>query len=131
MKRLPKKLSDRILVALTDLETCEADPRYTIHMGRFHVPNVITGACSVCLAGSVMAKTLGAAPELYLVPGNFAAHLKNQLRELDTVRCGNGPVKDWFDISESNELTQLCYYDRPEWKLHMLDIVGRLQAEGL
>jgi len=55
------KLSTMILWALTDMEKCEADPRYTINMGSWHTPELRDEqgtVCHVCMAGSVMAQRM-------------------------------------------------------------------------
>lgn len=157
MKKLPKKLSDRILVALHDLELVEADPRYKIDMDTWHKPN---GQCAVCLAGSVMAKTLNAPIKVELDTCDFPYEIEEQLEGLNAVRCGaDRPLISDKDIScwEKENPARICFsyfYDchelawfsskekeklgrmsnsprsRETWKLHMLDIVGRLKAEG-
>lgn len=60
--RLPVRPSDLILLALSDLEKCENDPRYKICMSCWHIPSYKEESmeCLVCLAGAVMAKTLNA-----------------------------------------------------------------------
>lgn len=85
----PEPLSDvpsvAILQALEDLEACERDPRYEIHMNAWHEEE--DGQCLVCLAGSVMAQRLGASVGEYLEPGDFERE-SNKLRALDNFRCG-------------------------------------------
>lgn len=61
MSKLPDKPSDLIELALTDLEKCESDPYYEIDMGSWHHPE--DGKCLVCLAGAVMAQSLGDNPK--------------------------------------------------------------------
>jgi hypothetical protein len=56
--KLPDLPSALIRVALEDLEKCEKDPRYEISMGDFHF--AYQNKCYVCLAGAVIAQTLGA-----------------------------------------------------------------------
>lgn len=128
MKALPKKLSDRILLALHDLELCEADPNYEIEMGNWHVP--WKGICEVCLSGSVMAKTLRTPIIDTKYPKNFPDKLRDQLEDIELVRTGTGPVDDWYFTYETMMLDDLSDKNRDEWKLHMCDVIGRLQAEG-
>jgi len=130
MKTLPKKLSDRVLLALKDFEACEASPNYTIYMGRWHRP--IDDGCSVCFAGAVMAGTLDISAQLDASPSAFSYTLDSQLRELDDVRDGSADdVRGWFDGDERQELADMSDNNRKQWKLQMIGIVGRLQAEGL
>lgn len=91
MKKLPDKLSELILLALDDLELCEADPRYVIDMGFWHLPNFPEdGQCSVCLAGSVMSQTLKVRIGTNKCPSNTSQHHK--LRALDYIRRGDLPT---------------------------------------
>jgi len=57
--QLPNKPSELILLALGDLKKVERSKKYEVNMSQWHKPN---GACKVCLAGSVIAMTLGADP---------------------------------------------------------------------
>ena len=58
-KPLPDKPWELIRLALHDLELCEASPRYKINMGTWHSADLTKrNVCNVCLAGSVMAKSL-------------------------------------------------------------------------
>ena len=57
---LPKKPSVLLKLALKDLETCRNSPKYTIDMDYWFYTN--GNECTVCLAGAVMAQTLGFDP---------------------------------------------------------------------
>jgi hypothetical protein len=58
---LPSKPSDLIELALADLRKCEAQSdKYKIKMSEWHLPYAFGKKCAVCLAGAVMAQTLGA-----------------------------------------------------------------------
>ena len=57
-------LSAVIRVALDDLARVESDPRYKVNMTQWHRP--IAGVCHVCLAGAIMAETLGVPPEAFI-----------------------------------------------------------------
>lgn len=82
---LPTKPSALIRTALADLAKCEADPRYSIDMGKWHVPN--GSHCAVCLAGAVMAQSLGAKWAASLAPYNFGRE-QPALRSLDMFITG-------------------------------------------
>lgn len=59
---LPRKLSETIRVALTDLASVERSPRFIVDMGTWFQrsdPEDRQTPCEVCFAGSVMARTLG------------------------------------------------------------------------
>ncbi len=70
MSKLPDKPSELIRVALADLRKCEEDPCYEINMAEWHAPH--GGRCEVCLAGSVMAQSLGADPDCSHSPKQFS-----------------------------------------------------------
>jgi len=56
-QRLPEKLSALIRLAVADAKSCEADSKYELNMSTwFHRGE---DECSVCMAGAVMARTLG------------------------------------------------------------------------
>lgn len=84
------KPSELIRVALADLEAVEKDDRYRVDMGVWHgqYEDVADGRCSVCLAGSVMAKSLGAAHVNNLIPDDFGVDLARSLMALDSFRMG-------------------------------------------
>lgn len=144
-KKLPDKLSKLLQVAMEDLELCENDPRYVIDMRDWHNPN---GQCAVCLAGSVMAKSLGEDPnDPYVSINNYNSELQNKMLALNNIRCGEFALAfnnldhdftattlpdDYVDFTGVySSLAHLSRNDRPEWKLHMQSIIGILEAEGL
>jgi hypothetical protein len=82
--KLPKKLSELIRLALTDLRKVERNKNYKVDMNTWHTPN---GVCRVCLAGAVMAGTLGADPTTVAAPSYYGRD-SGKLAALDEVRCG-------------------------------------------
>lgn len=87
-KTLPKKLSDCLELALKDLAQVERMKRtYTVSMYRWHEPN---GKCTVCLAGSVMARTLERDPSDDCGPTSFDdARTRDRLYALNFLRQGD------------------------------------------
>jgi hypothetical protein len=90
---LPDKPSELLKVALADLEAVEGDSRYNIDLLTWHEPNEYgDGRCVVCLAGSVMAKSLGADIELDLGPSaedlGISIATSNKLYALNNFRIG-------------------------------------------
>jgi hypothetical protein len=62
MTELPDTLSGLLELALNDLRKCESDPRFKINMWRYYMIDTsedVEQVCHVCLAGAVMAGTLG------------------------------------------------------------------------
>lgn len=60
--KLPDKLSDLLELALDDLAKTERLPRYVIDMATWHAPMLFSEQCAVCLAGCVLARTVGLDP---------------------------------------------------------------------
>ena len=92
------KPSELIRVALKDLRACELDPRYEIDMLVWHDPNLIKGVevpypqarpCQVCLAGSVMAQSLGTNPQKLTHPREFEDDTRAALFALEEFRAGH------------------------------------------
>jgi len=83
--------SDLIDLALNDLEAVERNPKYRVEMRAWHEP-VGRGknrVCEVCLAGAVMANTLGCKPRDEVEPWYFDdCTLTNTLNALDAFRFG-------------------------------------------
>lgn len=85
---LPNKLSDLLVIALADLKACEEDDNYTIYMRDWHKPNDI-GQCEVCMAGAVMAKTLGTAKDVRHEPfQDLFTPNRPKLMAINDVRLG-------------------------------------------
>lgn len=83
---LPSKLSDLLEVALKDLTSVRRSKRYHVNMAVWHTP--IEGECQVCLAGAVMARTLGIEPEKDADPYNMPQRLSRPLEALNELRLG-------------------------------------------
>jgi hypothetical protein len=106
--QLPNKLSECIKVALHDLELCKNDDRYIIDFQKWHdiintSPgqfNTNTFKCSVCFAGSVMAKTLQADIKTRCIPSDFSYEDHVRLSALDDIR--QGYVKSALRIMDIN-----------------------------
>lgn len=88
---LPDKLSALIRVAVADMRKVQADERYTLDAWEWHTATNEPGdapLCAVCMAGAVIAGTLGTNPEHSASPDDFAAPISRKLEALDSVRCG-------------------------------------------
>jgi len=86
--RLPRKPSELIRLALSDLRKCEAAPDIKVNMNYWLVP--IPGGCAVCLAGAVMRQSLGMIPQKGLTPSSCDLDVQDAdaLRALNEFRCG-------------------------------------------
>lgn len=88
--RLPHKMSALIMLALGDLMKVERSKKYTINMGIWHEPDWHQSApCSVCFAGSVMAKTLDTPLDDSRFPEHFSGHNSAALYALNALRSGS------------------------------------------
>lgn len=85
---LPNKPSELIVLALADLIKCERSSKYAIAMDTgWHAPRS-PSTCEVCLAGGVIAQTLGASPNDFKMPTCYKIGLQRKLDALDDFRCG-------------------------------------------
>ena len=81
--KLPDTPSALIRVALADLQKCIDDPMYKIDMRTWHKPVDNGKHCSVCLAGSVLAKTFKVPPrESVPTPRPFARRFSSDCKKL-------------------------------------------------
>ena len=99
MKSLPNKPSELVELAILDLKAIEQNPNYLIAMDSWHVgsyrdhPNIERPRCLVCLAGAVMAQSLGIETTMTVKPWDPIFHsdvtLEGKLAALDSFRNGN------------------------------------------
>ncbi|GEM_PF-3962955 len=59
MAALEVSLGAAVSQALSDLEACETDDKYTINQNVWHAWQADSQTCGVCLSGATIAKTLG------------------------------------------------------------------------
>lgn len=89
--------SERILLAVEDVEAAERSPHYAVEMTTWHAPDQRLGVCAVCLAGAVLANRHPIRPHQVYVgpfdaegPGEYStsAHWDRILSGLDELRNG-------------------------------------------
>ena len=83
---LPDNPSDLIEMALADLRKVERSRLYTVNMATWHTP--ANRRCHVCLAGSVMAMTLGASPKDEVDYTEYGEEVSRKLDALNDFRRG-------------------------------------------
>ena len=131
---LPSKPSALIRVALADLQKCEKDKRYGIDMGDWHQPHAKL-CCVVCLAGSVMAQSLGAQIGESRTPDDWSNTVARQLFALDDFRQGD--VSDGLEVlgfSSERRKTSIPEYEHDDpvpFHKAMNDMADMLEREGL
>ena len=126
--KLPDKPSKLIKIAVRDMEKCMRDSRYEIDMRVWHGPG-FTGKCKVCLAGSVLAKTVKLPIAIDYCTTRLDDNIDNKLALLDEFRKG------YFDSIGRNDLTNAfsCQWDAnnpQEVAENLLMIAGILEADG-
>jgi len=92
----PKTLGKAIEIALNDLNLVEKDKKFEVAMDNAWLENYDTSReCTVCFAGSVMAKTCNLEEKAFgknaisLSPDNFTKEWKNTFNALDSIRRYN------------------------------------------
>lgn len=133
--KLPDKPSALIRLALRDLEKCERSSKYKVEMAYWHDPN---GKCKVCLAGSVIAKTLGVKPNQQLHPDDCTDNdTRRKLFALNAFRLGgiHGGL-DEMGIERPNTIPMTVpreFYkeNSTKFKVFMRGVATMLAKEGL
>ena len=86
LKILPRLPSALLTLALDDLEKTEAMSEvYKVHMSNWHA--AYTERCYVCLAGAVMAQTIGINPREFVFPEDLPDN-EGQLEAINFLRRG-------------------------------------------
>lgn len=135
--QLPDKPSELIRLALSDLRKCEGDPNYEIRMEEWHRPGTDGETCWVCLAGSVMAKSLNAERDCFLYPTDFGTEGWKKLQALNSFRNGNLVYGlQYLGIHEKPGIaftTRITSYsdNREQFHLDMESLAALLQNHGL
>ena len=130
---LPDRPSELLQLALDDLRKCEADPRFVIDMRYWLVAK--TNTCHVCLAGSVMAQSLGANVEFDCSPGSFDRDTLKKLMALNYFR--QGCIQLGYESLGRKRPTQVrrgwpaaTYFDKEQFQQDMESLVKHLQEHG-
>ncbi len=151
--KLPDKMSSLIITALTDLEWVENSSRYKVDMGEWHTPpnsqlpytSPHKTKCTVCFAGSVIAKSLGSSARSDRLPDDFDKNTENKLLALNELREGCVlTAAQYMEIELTPEQRNIfagyqyntdfpSYKGRRNQNFHkaMQDLAGILKSEGL
>lgn len=138
---LPNKASELLRLAINDLELIEKDERYSIDMNTWHIYNNEDNKCAVCLAGSIIAKTLNYNILKLFNFSNFSENIHEKLEALNEFKNGNiiwGLARLNLDYSfMKGELTEPSvdltkYSENPSlFKQQILDLADIFEAEGV
>lgn len=147
--RLPGRPSALIRLALADLRTVEVLPDlYKVSMAGWHSGSATpSGRCFVCLAGAVMAQTLGAPVGEEINPSAFPGPEYDALMALNAFRVGavssglqslklpqdvRWPFfPDWNMCMTQADVPPYNTLHPTPFHVAMLDLAARLEAEGL
>lgn len=109
MKNLPEKLSDLIPLAKEDAIKAFDSPLYRLNMSIWH--SMHDELCEVCLAGAVLAFSLGADSEKYFYPAGFIERkavsvIESKLTSLDLLRVIDlaGAVYHFYGLETMNRV---------------------------
>ncbi len=142
-KAAGRSLSGLIRLAMDDLAWVERRPStYQVRMWGWHESY---SPCSVCLAGSVMARTLQVPPSVDAVPGQFSERNAACLEALDSARTGDllsagGYLREAGVINERTEsmIDELGYVkiteygdDPHKFRRDMNRLIRDLRRRGL
>lgn len=135
--KLPDKMSALIRVALADLAKAERSKNYKINMSAWHNPEG-ENKCEVCLAGSVMAFSLGVQANYWMMPSDFNRPTFRKLNAIDALR--EGAVSEAATQLNLDEATyekcralnrRIPAYRNPKFKPAMRKLVRDLEKVGL
>lgn len=148
--RLPDLPSALIRLALNDfLEVQRMPTQYHIDMGVWHVPERFFTSeeaehsppviCTVCLAGSVMARTLAVSPYTMISAqsSRWTTDTSDKLVALDYFRQGKiAAAFDILDLDLACDVpgdVSMCPYERDanEWLRDMQQMATMLEERGL
>lgn len=142
-QQLPDRPSELLRLALSDLRKCEQDPTFRIDMGVWLLPagvNTLEGRyydqCSVCLAGSVIAQTLGHPLCLSGGPSDWRLDTARKLFALNYFRIGSIEAAYLWLVRKKPEgipfHVPVCRYDENKDKFHkdMDELVHLLETHG-
>lgn len=137
--KLANKLSSLLRQAVADLRAIEKNKVYTVDMDRFHYPalgfNKTARTCHVCLAGAVMARTLGANPKARMDPFEYSRDTEAKLNALDALRRGQitEAMRKIGDFTRTfRDVDVIEYSEGPElFKEQMEELAEHLRLVGL
>lgn len=142
-QQLPDLPSELLRLALSDLRKCEQNPTFRIDMGVWLLPagvNTLEGRyydqCSVCLAGSVIAQTLGHPLCLSGGPSDWRLDTARKLFALNYFRIGSitAAYQRLPRIKPANmpSYVSVCRYDvnRDQFHKDMDELVHLLETHG-
>ena len=118
-KKLPDKLYKLLNIALNDAVLCSKDANYRMDMSVWHSRR--GKLCSVCLAGSVMAKTLKTNRRQNKEPDDFCRDTEKKLTVIDEIR-DNNLVMAYHKLVKKPKIETLKKLQNIEQSLYSYDL---------
>lgn len=136
-KTLPKKPSALLSLALGDFDKVKRRKGYQIDMGAWHSYQDYGDICEVCLAGAVMACSLGEVRTNSCHPKSLLESPRRQLLALDWLREGHVASAFYrlempFPSAKLPADVAVAEYEANpvQWRRDMSKLVKRLQEAG-
>lgn len=136
---LPDLPSALMQLAVDDLRKAENSQDYYIDMGEWHTPRVKAYnkvVCKICMAGAVMAMSMGVSIDKDLVPSNFTDEEDHKLMAINAFRQGfmqtgcqhmglDWPVEERYMPATPYGNSRELFYRQ------MDDIIAKLKSRGM
>jgi hypothetical protein len=133
---LPSKPSELLALGLADLAKVERSKKYIVAMGVWHNP--IDGLCQVCLAGSVLAKSLKLPFNINFLTADMDDSIRMKLYALNNLRLGyvsNALFELGYRYKTNLEVKDRVVTgyadDKKAWRNDMLEIIHDLKKLDL
>lgn len=123
------KLHKLLALALDDFEQVLRDDRYVANMKSWHDPRG-SGKCHVCLAGSVMAKSLGWDIGGYHTPGDAGERSADRLAALNALRCGSVDGA-WRYLHSAGKVPPLAEAISARWRARLCRVSQASEGSSL
>ena len=91
-----KNLTDLLEIAINDMRAVKGDKKYRFDPAIWHKKDNWAGECAVCVAGSVIAKTLKTPYGVESCPFGFYGQTQGKLLLLNTIRLGAINHTDYY-----------------------------------
>ena len=86
--QLPEKLSELIRLSVSDAKKCEVNPHFVLDMRSWLLYRSADDKCLICMAGAVMAQTLGDSQYVMRMPRDYSSEVRDKLYAINYARIG-------------------------------------------
>ena len=135
---LPDTLHELLDLALNDFDKVMEDDKYAVNMGGWHLRGYGKKKCRVCLAGSVMAKTLAVRRWHDAWPSDYDNDTSRKLFAINDLRLGNLNDAYYYVYGENpsknlDKEANVSYFlnNAENWRADMAAVLEILKREGI